>query len=251
VWLQGLRVDALARRVNELELQLFALREGAPAPAPQAPVETPGRATTAEEPLLLTEVAPDDVLVLDTPLPETSNDVDGAVPPSPPAKQQPSAPLLLDRPEAVATQAQPEPRKARPRFDQWLAESGLAWIGGGALALGAIFLVSFATQQNWFTPQVRLWGAVLLGLIGLGVSEWTRRANAKAPPGHPLVPALSAGAGVVAFYAAAWAAHGVYGFIDLPLAASLLTACAILLIALSLMHGEALGVLAIGAALLS
>jgi hypothetical protein len=99
-----------------------------------------------------------------------------------------------------------------------LAEKGLAWIAGIALAMGAIYLVSIAAQSAWFTAPVRLASALVLGAIILGVSEWTRRIGLARPPGHPLVSSLLAGAGVVVFYATTWAAHGIYQFIDWPAA---------------------------------
>jgi uncharacterized membrane protein len=86
-----------------------------------------------------------------------------------------------------------------------------------------------------------------LGLALIGVSEWARRDAM----GHPLAAALLAGAGVVALYAATWAAHGLYGMADATTALLLLAACAGVLIGLSFLHGEPLGVLAAIAALLA
>ena len=171
--------------------------------------------------LLLTEVVP----------PEADND----------------APLPF--PPAAAT---PPPRVAprNRRFEQWLAENGLAWLAGVVLAFAGIFLVSFMGQQGWFTPPVQMTGAVALGLIFIGGAEWARRTSERRPPGHPLVAATLAGAGVVVLYASSWAAHAYYGFIDWGAAAALLTLCAALLMGLSLLHGQALGVLAIGIGLL-
>ncbi|MGQ0534317.1 MAG: DUF2339 domain-containing protein [Caulobacteraceae bacterium] len=264
VWLQQQRIDALARRIAELELELFNAREAkTQRPAAEAPAEK----AEELEPLLLTEVVPDDVLVLDTPLPEASNDMNGEAPtvPAPAEKPRMHSPLLLDEPaEAPPTptaeppHAEPErapppsqPKKPARRLDQWLAESGLAWVAGVAIALGAIYLVSLVAQSSWFTAPLRLASAIALGAAVLAASEWTRRSGRMHPPGHPLVSALLAGAGVVVFYATIWAAHGIYGFVDWPVAAALLTLCALALIALSLLHGEALGVLAIGLALLA
>ncbi|OQW55337.1 MAG: hypothetical protein A4S17_06415 [Proteobacteria bacterium HN_bin10] len=253
VWvlLQGQRIDALARRIGELEIELFKLR--------QTPQTTAGPAP-AEAPLLLTDVVPDDdnVLVLDTPVPEASNDLEdvaalapAAAPPAPPTE----APLLLDQPIAEAPRAETEratPMATAPkRLDRWLAEHGLAWVAGVAIALGAIYLVSLAAQSAWFTAPVRLAFALVLGLAVLGASEWTRRIGLRRPPGHPLVSALLAGAGLIIFYATVWAAHGLYGLIGWPGAAALMTLCVILLIGLSFLHGEALGVLAIGLAMLA
>jgi uncharacterized membrane protein len=260
---QGVRIGALTKRVRELEERLSARAAEAPTMEPLAAASSPRADEAAgkmpalqeEEPLLLDQPLPpdelepllldqpigDDELLLDTPLPEASND-DEPPPPEPQA-----APIA--EPARIARVL--PPRAADFRFDQWLAEKGFAWIAGSALALGAIFLVSFATQQRWFTPQVQLALALALGAGLLGASEWARRVSLRRPPGHPLVAALLAGAGVVAFYATAWAAHGLYNFIDYATAAALLSICALILIGLSFLHGQAIGVLAIVAALLA
>ncbi len=254
------RTDALARRIAELELQLFNLRGAAPAP----PVETPAPQAQPEEvPLLLTEVVPDDVLVLDNPLPEASNDLEPTPPPAPPPEstERPRmhSPLLLDEqapaeapPRAEPERAAPAPKVKQPRgrLDQWLAEKGLAWLAGIALAMGAIYLVALAVQSGWFTPPLRIAAALVLGAVILGASEWMRRQGAAKPPGHPLMSALLAGAGMVVLYASVWGALG-FGLIGWPAAAALLALCAIALIGLSFLHGEALGVLAIAMALLA
>lgn len=251
IW-QGVRIGALSQRVAELEQRLRAIgvepaaRAAPPAAAPVAPAEP---ADQQEEPLLLTDALPpdtrepllldqpivEDELLLDTPLPEASND---------------DAPPLA-KPARVARALKPPWQPSDFRFDQWLAEKGFAWIAGIALALGAIFLVSFAAQQRWFTPQMQLVLALSLGVVLLGASELARRVSLKRPPGHPLVAALLAGAGVVAFYATAWAAHALYSFVDYPTAAALLVLCALILIGLSFLHGQPIGVLAIVAALLA
>ncbi|MEZ5995509.1 MAG: DUF2339 domain-containing protein [Hyphomonadaceae bacterium] len=239
VWLQAQRIDALARRIAELEQRLAGEPVRAAEPS-QAPVQAP-----PVEELLLTRVVSEQELLLDTPLPEASNDLVDA--------EEPASQTLIDSTPAQEPEI-PAPAQARPvrrGFDRWLAENGLAWIAGGALALGAIFLVGFAAQQNWFTAPVRLACAVALGLVLLGASEWTRRIGIRKPPGHPLMSALLAGAGILAFYATTWAAHGIYGFVGWGGATALLALCAAALIALSTLHGQSLGVLAIGAALLA
>lgn len=264
VWLQAQRIDALVRRVAELELQLFALGSAAPlssTAAPEAEARAPAEPAAPQDELLLTEVVPDDVLILDNPLPTASNDV-APVPEmaaASDARPRMHSPLLLDDPVTEIVRASEPPRPPPPatpkqpprRLDRWLAEKGLAWIAGIALAMGAIYLVSVAMQSTWFTPAIQLASALGLGVVLLGVSELARRVGLKTPPGHPLIAALLAGAGMVTFYATAWAAHGVYAFVDWPTATALLALCAIGLIALSLIHGEALGVLAIALALLA
>ena len=224
VWLQSQRIEGLSRQVEALEKRLAA-------PWPQAETQ-PLPTLLLDTPLRPGEFEP---LLLDTPLPEASNDMDLG---SPQITTPPPRPL-----------APPKPQDRR--IERWLAENGLAWLGGGAIALGGIFLVTFAAQQNWFTAQVRLSCAIILGAVLIGASAWARRVTQKHPPGHPLVAALLAGAGASTFYATAWAAHGLYHFIDWGAAATLLALCALILIGLSFLHGQALGALAVIAALLA
>ena len=195
---QGGRIGALSRRVAELEERLGARaaeqRPPAPAraaePAPVAPAPAPASPQEDEpllldqalppdeqEPLLLDQPIADDELLLDTPVPEASNDA------APPPAPQPAAPVA--EPARIVRALNPPRAPSDFRFDQWLAEKGFAWIAGSALALGAIFLVSFAAQQRWFTPQVQLALALALGVALLGVSEWARRVSLRRPPGHP------------------------------------------------------------------
>ncbi len=233
VWLQSRRIDSLARQLRELELRIGAAREApatAPEPLSELLLETPAPANDEPEPLLL-----------DTPLPDVGNDADDCLPPP----QSTAATVTPFR-------GAPSPKPPRKRgFEQWLAENGLAWIGGGALALGGTFLVAFAAQAGLFTPPMRLIAAMVLGFGLIGAGEWVRRTSLRSDAGHPLVGALLAGAGAATLYVAAWAAFGLYHYIDAFAAAALLGLCALLLIALSNLQGQALGVLAIAAALLA
>jgi uncharacterized membrane protein len=248
VWRQSRRISALLERVNALELRVEAARVAASAVSAStgASETAPVSATYVPE-----AAAFDEPLLLDTPIPDVSNDQVAA---SPASESEPlllteivtsPAPVAADAPLLLTETAPPQvtPKKRDRKFEQWLAENGFAWAGAGAFALAGIYLVSYATQQNWFTPGIRLICAVVLGLALLAASEWARR-QAR----NKLVAALLAGAGAATFYATAWATHGLYHYVDAPAAAALLTLCAAILLGLSLMHGEALGILAIVAA---
>lgn len=249
-WWQAQRIGALTRKLDALERLLGVRPEATPRPAEAAfapPQPAPAPPVDDREPLLLDQPLPpekEEPLLLDTPLPEASNDDGGA--PSPAAA--PLAPPLEHAPAAFTPRAKAPPNR---RLEKWLAENGFAWLGGSLVVLGVAFLVNFAAQQGWFTPPLRLAAALLLGAALIGASEAARRAGLRKPPGHPLVAAMLAGAGVVAFYATTWAAHGVYNFIPWQTAALLLVLCATILVGLSFLHGQALGVLAIAAALLA
>lgn len=257
----GLAVWVLVqqRRIGQLsrDLQMLTRRVQEPTQPRAAPAETPmpqpANETLPE--LLLTQVVEDDPPVV---APETIRPRAPEPTPLAPEKlpelllTQVVAPEMPPTP-ATAPAAMPAPKRRAPNLggkslEQWLAENGLAWLAGGAVALSGILLVGWAAQQSFFTPLLRIYAALALGLGVIGASEYVR-SNAKKTGGHPLAAALLAGAGAATLYGASWAAYGIYGYIALPAAVVALSVCAMILLALSFRHGEALGVLAIAAAL--
>lgn len=184
------------------------------------------------------------------------------VPPEPavrePAAPTPPLPWTVEPaaseplPEPLSIPA-PAPRVSRPMITReaastWLAENGLAWIGGGGLALGGLLLVAYAAQKGIFTPPLRIAAAVALGALMVLASEWILRRKAETSR-HLLAAAIAAGAGAVTLYGAVCAAHGLYHLIPFWLAAVLAAAVSLGLLALSLRHGEPLALVAmVGAA---
>ena len=225
VWsfIQHQRLSDLSQKLAQLRLELLRRREEdihvrseATAPSPAVPLATPS-------PVVVSAVAQPQSASPEPDVPRTSRGI-----PAPP-------------PLGVTT------RTATPSLSDWLSENGLAWIGGGALALGGLMLVAYAVQRGVFTPMLRIWAAVALGVAALGVGEWLR--GARPDDGRPpqLVAALTTAAGAAILYAAIWAAHVLYGFIPGAVAALLLTLVSLGLLGLALRHGEALGLLAVAA----
>lgn len=75
---------------------------------------------------------------------------------------QPSAPISQHAHVEAQTPvvAAPPPQKGPPPREvihAWLEENGLAWAGGGALALGGLFLVTYAAQRGVFTLTCNNW----------------------------------------------------------------------------------------------
>lgn len=164
------------------------------------------------------------------------------------------APRFGKRPEP-----RPDPRpEPRPSSDltwaalsTWLAENGLAWLGGGGLALGGLLLVVYAAQQGVFGPPLRIAAAVVLGGLMIGASEWILRQK-RAPGGrHLLAAAVAAGAGAVTLYGAVCAAYALYDMIPFAVAAVLTAAISLGLLGLSLRHGEPLALLALFGAIIT
>ncbi|MEH0197710.1 DUF2339 domain-containing protein [Caulobacter sp. CCNWLY153] len=166
-----------------------------------------------------------------------------APPPAEPVSDPRPIPAPAPRPASVA-----RPIITRETASTWLAENGLAWIGGGGLALGGLLLVAYAAQKGIFTPPLRIAAAVVLGALMVLASEWILRRKADMSR-HLLAAAIAAGAGAVTLYGAVCAAHGLYHLIPFWLAASLAAAVSLGLLALSLRHGEPLALVAmVGAA---
>jgi uncharacterized membrane protein len=241
---QNHRLNKLETKVRLLSStpQVVALREPAPTSPPIQATPAPPRPEPA------TPVAPvykPAYIPQSAPAPTTApTTAKPTPPPAPPASPPP--PLLTPRPPSP-----PRPTITWAAASTWLAENGLAWLGGGGLALGGLLLVVLAAQRGVFTPPFRIIAAAILGLAMVAASEWIRRQK-DAPGGrHALAAAAAAGAGAVTLYGAVWAAHVLYGLIPLPVAAVLAVTVSLGLLALSLLHGEALALLALFGAFLA
>lgn len=218
-----LRVSDLKERTHELERRLLDLKEQLAHRAASPPVEP-----AKPEPFARTRLSAETV-----------------IPPEP--LQIEPAPSIPELAEAASSPAEPAPAPRKPAgpplrdvVRAWLEENGLAWAGGGALALGGLFLVTYAAQRGLFTPQLRIAAAVVTGLGLLAASEWLKRRS-----DHPSAAALAAGAGAATLYGAAWASYWLYAFIGLATAGGLMAAISIGLLALAFRHGEPLAILAI------
>ena len=166
-----------------------------------------------------------------------------AATPAPATPLEPPAPAAEPVP-APAAPPRPQPTAApRINLGELLAERGLAWLGGGALVLGGVFLVGYAAQQGWFNPIVRLIAAVGLAGLMLAASEVLRRRPG--PRQQALASAVLAGAGASTLYATLWAAFALYHYIGGAVAAGLLLAVSGLLLALSRDRREPLALMAL------
>jgi uncharacterized membrane protein len=212
IWQAGLR-----RRLAEVERQLgiaqadiVALREERRA-APAA-VEVPVVERGAEE----------------ARAPET------AMPEDPERAAGPWARRAAARAEAVLEEVREEDRDtAAPREDispapgeaavrsgrgveESLTSTWLVWLGGITVALGAVFLFRYAVDEGWLTPMARVILGLLAGGALLAAGEWTERhpveAVRRAMRPDYVPPALT-GAGVVAIYAALYAAYALFGLL--------------------------------------
>ena len=233
------RVSGLEKRVAAQDILLKALRGAAPSAAGVTPAKaTPAVAAAGPA---LREAAPAAERLA------AARDLAMGVIVESTAPRRKAAPAPKDAPAPVARAAPgPRPDDQEGTIASWLSENGLAWVGGGALTLGGLLLVAYAAQRGFFTPGMRLAAAMALGFGLVGASEWIRRKGVGAGAQHRLAAAVTAGAGAATLYGAVLAAHAVYHYIDVPTATALLALVSLGLLGLSFLHGEPLGLLALG-----
>ena len=129
---------------------------------------------------------------------------------------------------------------------QWVV-----WIGGLALALGAIFLVHYTVEQGLLGPGVRICFAGLFAAALIAAGEWTRRKETGAgltaiPSRH--IPSTLTAAGTIAGYATVYAAYALYGFLSPGAAFILLGLVALATLIAALLHGPGLAGLGVAGA---
>ena len=158
-----------------------------------------------------------------------------------------ATPAPADMPDTVALQ----PRES---LESRLGARWAVWVGGIALALGGIFMVKYSIEAGLLSPAVRLSMAAVFGLVLLGIGEFVRR---KAVPlvadafRNAMIPGILTAAGAVTLFGVCYAAHGIYGFIGPASAFLLLGLVSFSIVALSLLHGQALAGLGLLASLLT
>jgi uncharacterized membrane protein len=194
------RIEALEARVRELEARLAAPPPPQPRPVPHPPAAGPGSTGWGAPP---------------------------AQPPPPSAP--PPAPLRpFGRPVAPAqgwqlVEGQPTVAAARPRdMERLLGGNWLARIGVLVLALGVVFFLKLAYDNDW----VPRWGRIAIGVLGgagvFATGEWLRRRGFDTSFAQIL-----AGGGAIIAYATLYAAYALPEYraelgITLPLELTLL-----------------------------
>ena len=236
-------------RLNTLE-QTAMSPEAAAAPAPGVsaprPEGTPAAATVAEPgaDALLGAVLPGAVLP-------------GAVLPGAvlPGAVLPGAVPHAAADEPPAASAEPTPRKRRRSIEEAFGTRWTVWVGGLALALGALLLVRYSIEAGYFGPAARVVIGVVFAVALVAGGEYLRRRDSGGSPAVgsgvfavASIPAILTAAGTIAAFGAIYAAHAVYGFIGAGPAFFALGAAGIACMFASALHGPALaGVGLVGA----
>jgi uncharacterized membrane protein len=180
--------------------------------------------------------------------------------PAQPAAFAPPPPVVAAPPEpaiAPPPPARPEPTQAPPAapavapvaavpsatLEERFGTQWVVWIGGLALALGAIFLVRYTIEQGLLGPGVRIMLAALFAAVLIAAGEWARRKEISAgivPIASRHIPSILTAAGTIAAYATVYAAYALYGFIGPAAAFVLLGIVALATLGAALLHGPAL-----------
>jgi uncharacterized membrane protein len=168
--------------------------------------------------------------------------------PAAPAQTAEPAPVIVEpvaEPEtpALAASAPAAPAPARATLEERFGTQWVVWIGGLALALGAIFLVRYTVEMGLLGPGVRIFLAAIFSAFLIVAGEWARRNEVAAgivpiPSQH--IPGILTAAGTVAAYATVYAAFALYGFLSPASAFVLLGLVALATLAAALLHGPAL-----------
>src|SRR5215218_8219176 len=172
------------------------------------------------------------------PVPPADSTAAASLPPSPPPP--PSPPRWATAPAPAAAAARSE------SLEQTIGTRWVVWVGGLALALGGVFLVTYAVEQGLIGPGVRVTLAALLAAALIAAGEWARRNEqlsgfAGVPSAH--VPSILTAAGTTIAYATVYGAYALYGFIGPAAAFVLLGIVAVATLTAALLHGPALAAL--------
>ncbi len=163
---------------------------------------------------------------------------------------QPSGAQEADEEIPVKQAARVKQAKSGRNLEETIGSLWAVWVGGLALALGAVFLVKFSIERGLLSPGVR----ILLGLLFSGtlivLGEWTRRRGSKysfAGFANANIPAILTAAGTMGAFSTIYAAYELYNMLT-PLVAFLgLGVVAVATTFAALLHGPllaALGILA-------
>lgn len=269
---QRTRLRILEARVAALEAEA-AIAAGRPlTQAPAAPLQPPGERFPQQRwPGWHVPSAP-------PPVREAS--------PVPPQEPEPQAQPIPGVANAAATgPALPAPpplpslKDRLAGFEEKIGARWAVWVGGLALALGGVFLVRFAVEQDLIGPAARIGLGLTLAAALLATGEWLRRKErddtfaptlstqeASTEPGPSAgppeqagalalarsiasVPAMLTAAGTMTAFGTIFAAYSLYGLISPPVAFIALAATGIATLLAALLHGPALAALGfVGAA---
>jgi uncharacterized membrane protein len=216
--------------IEALQMAVGASPWQTPSPSPSAPVATPSRGAASSY--------------------EDEADTEQA---TVSAAARAAAAVSGDATPSAAAST-PQAASAMPSLEERLGTRWAVWVGGLALALGALLLVKYSIEQGVFGPGMRIFLAALLSAALIGGAEWLRRTETSldiqgVPSAH--IPSILTAAGTVAAFGTIYAAHALYDFIDATVAFVLLGITGIATMFAAALHGPALAGLGLAGALIT
>ncbi len=138
--------------------------------------------------------------------------------------------------------------KPRRSLEETVGSLWAVWVGGIALALGAVFLVKFSIERGLLSPLIRVFlgGGFSIALAGAG--EWMRRRPGQysfSAFGIADIPVILTCVGTLGAFASVYAAYELYDLIPPLTAFFALGIVAFVAMAASLLHGPVLAVVGI------
>ena len=153
-----------------------------------------------------------------------------------------------------------KPKRTRRSFEEEIGARWAVWVGGIALAFGAIFLLRYTIEAGVFSPAMRIALAGLMGAVLLAAGEFLRRVdgkNIKLPEAlaglkqTAYIPGVLTGVGIFTLLGTIYAAYELYDFIGPLVTFILLAAISIAALTLSLLHGPKMAALGLVASLVT
>ncbi len=117
------------------------------------------------------------------------------------------------------------------------------WIGGIALAFGAVFLIKYSIEVGLIGPKIRLAMAAMFGLALMGAGEYFRRLPFAIDISHiknAYVPGILTAVGSMILFAVTYIAYGIFGFISPAIAFSIMGILSLSTLTMALIHGSPL-----------
>src|SRR5271156_5901387 len=236
-------LDQVAARLAAVETGSTLPAEAASAPPLAAVATSPAPVSTSDA---VAEASIPTAALVDTPIGEPFV-------PAEPASERPSAPMAPPvAPEKPATEAaapsaasQTEPApSSKPSWEEALGARWTVWVGGVAIALGALLLVRYSIERGFFGPGPRIVLGLALAAALVAAGEYLRRREGAQASlgGVPVayVPGVLTAAGTVAAFGSIYAAHALYGFIGPGFAFIALGATGLAAMLAAALHGPAL-----------
>ncbi len=125
------------------------------------------------------------------------------------------------------------------------------WVGGIAMAIGAIFLLRYSINSGFFGPGMRVFLASSLGVTSLGLGEWLRRNEVKQLSeieNSAYIPGVLTAVGFLALMGSAYVSYALYDFIGASTAFVLLAFISLGALGAGLKQGPAISALGLLAA---